>query len=289
MPCPQSPRPRRFARLQPPLSSQPLALQVVDAFAHFRTRHCKLGSEQQQHEQQQQPQLQGGGSGGGEPAAGSCQQSGQVGLHTLWWQVSERGVERGGAGCSQAGSWQGRELQPGGARGRPSCMWRGLVLPCRAMPCRAVLCCAVLQYHVWVSLGRLLADGENTYCGGWCRLSATGAPAEKCMPAPSATGGKLAWHLAQLDAAVQEGKPSHATAAPPGGTASPVAGGNASGAGGSGSSPERAAREVQAWAGQRQAVAMRMVVAAELLHILRPLLYTLALRRRASKGGACVP
>lgn len=44
-------------------------------------------------------------------------------------------------------------------------------------------------------------------------------------------------------------------------------------------SPERAAARAQDWAARRQALAMRMIVVAELLHILRPVVYTLALRR----------
>ena len=39
--------------------------------------------------------------------------------------------------------------------------------------------------------------------------------------------------------------------------------------------------EVQQWAASRQSLAMRLVIAGEVLHILRPLLYTLALRRWA--------
>ncbi len=46
-----------------------------------------------------------------------------------------------------------------------------------------------------------------------------------------------------------------------------------------GSSKELAAGAAQAWAARRQTLAMRMVIAAELLHILRPLVYTMALRR----------
>lgn len=38
-------------------------------------------------------------------------------------------------------------------------------------------------------------------------------------------------------------------------------------------------RAVQAWAARRQALAMRLIIAGELLHILRPVAYTLALRR----------
>lgn len=59
-----------------------------------------------------------------------------------------------------------------------------------------------------------------------------------------------------------------------------------SGVGGEG---QQAARTAAVWAEQRQARALRLVVAGEVLHILRPLAYTLALRRcggRVVRGGS---
>ncbi|GAB4813584.1 hypothetical protein N2152v2_000630 [Parachlorella kessleri] len=48
---------------------------------------------------------------------------------------------------------------------------------------------------------------------------------------------------------------------------------------GGGGQQQEAGREIQLWAAGRQKLAMRLLVTAELLHILRPLLYTMALRR----------
>lgn len=46
-----------------------------------------------------------------------------------------------------------------------------------------------------------------------------------------------------------------------------------------GGEEEEAGKAVQRWAADRQKLAMRLIIGGELLHILRPLMYTLALRR----------